>query len=192
MPSWKVEESEMKTYQKNYIIYQKGDIFDLTGSVVSMNDIAPSIIIPHVCNNVDVFSSGFAMSVSKRYPIVKENFHMLGKKAVLGNVQNIIAIENKKYNRKLIISNMIAQNGLISKSNRRPLNYGALCYCMYAVKSLIEQTKRNIDHQEIEIHAPKFGCGLSGGDWKIIEALITDIWLPCCNVFIYMPSLLKK
>lgn len=186
-----MEINKMKTKYKNCIIYQKGNLFDSVGTIINSNDIAPSIITPHVCNNVNVFSSGFASSIAERFPIVKENFHMLGRKAILGTVQNIATMENKKYNRQLIVSNMIAQDGLISRSNKRPLNYGALCYCMYYVKSLAKELKKNTD-QDIEIHAPKFGSGLSGGDWRIVEALITDIWLPDMNVFIYMPLLSKR
>lgn len=183
----------MKTQvvRKNNIIYQKSNLFDSVAQIIEHNDVAPSIITPHVCNNVNAFGSGFAASLTDRFPLVKENFHLLGKKATLGNVQHVSVMSNKKYHRQFIISNMIAQNGLISKTNKRPLNYGALCYCMYAVKAFIKEFKKNTEYQDVEIHAPKFGSGLSGGDWKIIEALITDIWLPEINVFIYIPTTLS-
>jgi hypothetical protein len=28
----------------------------------------------------------------------------------------------------------------------------------------------------VQIHAPKFGCGLAGGNWNFISELINDIW----------------
>ena len=34
----------------------------------------------------------------------------------------------------------------------------------------------NLGADKIEIHCPKFGSGLAGGDWKFIEYLINDIW----------------
>lgn len=30
----------------------------------------------------------------------------------------------------------------------------------------------------IEIHCPMFGCDLAGGDWRVVSALIEDIWCP--------------
>jgi len=38
--------------------------------------------------------------------------------------------------------------------------------------------------QSVQIHAPKFGCGLAGGNWNFVSELIRDIWsnIP---VFIY-------
>jgi hypothetical protein len=36
----------------------------------------------------------------------------------------------------------------------------------------------------VQIHAPKFGCGLAGGNWNFIQDLITDIWKNI-QVFVY-------
>jgi hypothetical protein len=30
--------------------------------------------------------------------------------------------------------------------------------------------------EKVEIHCPKFGSGLAGGNWAFIEDLIEDIW----------------
>jgi len=38
--------------------------------------------------------------------------------------------------------------------------------------------------ENVEIHCPKFGSGLSGGDWNFISDLIDDIWGKY-TVFIY-------
>jgi hypothetical protein len=40
------------------------------------------------------------------------------------------------------------------------------------------------NNENIEIHAPKFGSGLAGGNWNFISDLIEDIWGKY-NVFIY-------
>ena len=42
----------------------------------------------------------------------------------------------------------------------------------------------NNEISKIEIHAPKFGTGSAGGDWKIIKQLIDDSW-GSINTFIY-------
>jgi hypothetical protein len=67
---------------------------------------------------------------------------------------------------------MIAQNGVISRNNSRPLNYEALVKCM----SNVRDTINSLDKEKIEIHCPKFGSGLAGGNWVFIEQLIEDMW----------------
>jgi hypothetical protein len=37
---------------------------------------------------------------------------------------------------------------------------------------------------KVQIHAPKFGSGLAGGNWAFIQELIKDIWNNY-SVFIY-------
>lgn len=144
-----------------------------------------TIIVPHVCNNMDLFGAGFAAAIANKYPIVKENYHILGKSFLSKNPgysQFITVQHNKKHDSKLIICNMIAQNGIISQKNKRPLNYLSLCKSMQGVKNYIKQ---NFDNdQVVQIHAPKFGSGLAGGNWSFISSLIDDIW-EGLTVFIY-------
>jgi len=124
-----------------------------------------------------MFGAGFASAVASRYPTIKENYHLLGKsflKKTPGYSQFITVSEDHKYDNKLVFCNMIAQNGIISSNNPRPLNYLSLCRSMLAVSKYI---KDNFSpDNKIEIHAPKFGSGLSGGNWNFISSLIDDIW----------------
>lgn len=149
-----------------------------------------SVIVPHVCNNIDSFGAGFASGVAKYYPIVKQNYHMLGThflKNNLGYVQFVQVAKDNTYGHKLVFANMIAQNGVISANNPRPLNYAALVKSMTAVSSYINQ---NFDRESrVQIHAPKFGSGLAGGNWQFIEQLIEDIW---SNIPVYIYDLKKK
>jgi hypothetical protein len=69
---------------------------------------------------------------------------------------------------------MIAQNGLFSHDNPRPLNYAYLVKSMLQIKKYMT-TNYGVDNP-IEIYSPKFGSGLAGGDWNFIENLIEDIW----------------
>lgn len=182
----------IKTRNNIITLNNKNNIFENTRQIVRSQNTGPTIIIPHVCNNINLFGAGFAAAIAQEYPIVKENFHLLGKNTLLGHVQNITVLENKSYGRKLIISNMIAQNGIISNNNKRPLNYGALSYCMYNIKSLARDILKTTDSSSVEIHAPKFGSGLAGGNWLFIEELIRDIWLPELSVFVYVPKIISK
>lgn len=170
--------SKIQTIDKRYITIKNKDILDFS---IERTE-ASNIIIPHVCNNVNAFGAGFAGYLSIRYPNVKENFHLLGNKAKLGYTQFIDIYTNKHTNNKVIIANMIAQNGIINNTNRRPLNYFALCNCMHTVNTYGLQILSD-KSSSVEIHAPKFGSGLAGGDWKFISELIKDIWT---NIPIYI------
>jgi hypothetical protein len=167
------------------------DIFERISKRVSSDDkLGCSVIVPHVCNNIDVFAGGFAASVTDRYPIVKENYHLLGKTFLRNNFGHTQFIEvpvKNKYRHKLIFANMIAQNGLPDKNRRRCLNYAALVKSMTSVSSFIRQhtnQNNNTDSLRFEIHAPKFGSGIAGGNWNFISDLMEDIWGKQ-DVFIY-------
>lgn len=167
----------MKTIQKKSainIIY--GDLFDRIEDDIKAGNHGTSIIVPHVCNNINLFSAGFASAVANHYPIVKENYHLLGNKFLknnLGYVQFIEVLKIPDFNHKLIFANMIAQNGTINKNNQRPLNYFALVKCMSTVRKYILE---HFNDDAIQIRCPKFGCGLAGGNWHFINNLIEDIW----------------
>lgn len=174
----------MKTAKSEYknINLFHGDLFDyLTDNIYAGNN-GTSILVPHVCNNIDLFGGGFAAAVAQHYPIVKENYHMLGNKlAKLGYVQFIDVAKAANYKHRLIFANMIAQNGIIGKNNNRPLNYLALVKCMVSIKQFLTQ---NFSDDPVQIRCPRFGSGLAGGNWLFIQELIKDIW-PNWTVNVY-------
>ena len=172
---------------KNNICYLNDNIFDIIKQRISANNMGVTVIVPHVCNNVNAYGAGFALDVANQYPAAKANFHLLGNKSKLGHVQFITVDENPNYKHKIIIGNMIAQNGLKNHNNHRPLNYGALSDCMSKIKMYISHLSQLLDNSSVEIHAPRFGSGLAGGNWNFIEQLIEDIWTNI-PVYIYQPK----
>jgi hypothetical protein len=176
--------TKYKTQPKN-IMYTNHNIFDCIKNRVKAGNNGATVFVPHVCNNIDAFGAGFAAQVAERYPTVKADYHMLGKtflKNNFGYSQVLKVFEDEKYKHKLFFVNMIAQNGLTGPKNIRPLNYFALIKAMNSINMYI---KTKLDPSEkIEIHCPKFGSGLAGGNWKFIENLIEDIW-PAYFVSVY-------
>lgn len=166
------------------IHYLNDNIFEVIKNRINSNNSGVTVIVPHVCNNVNAYGAGFALDISNKYPTAKANFHLLGNQAKLGHVQFVVVEENQPYKHKIIIANMIAQNGLKNTSNHRPLNYAALVDCMSKIKLYVSQLLKTDDNNSIEIHAPKFGSGLAGGNWSFIEQLIEDIWTKI-PVYIY-------
>jgi hypothetical protein len=166
--------------QKQNIRIVQDNLFESVAKIINAQHLGSTIIVPHVCNNVGVFGAGFAAGIKKYYPIVATNFELLGKKTKLGYVQYVSTLKDDIYNHELIFANMIAQQGLISKNNPRPLNYEFLVRCMVDLRNQIQR----LDKEKIEIHCPKFGSHLAGGNWNFINDLIHDIW-HSFNVVIY-------
>jgi hypothetical protein len=173
------------TYQNTFHTIKNRNIFSSIIDRIKSEQNGATIIVPHVCNNVNAFGAGFAGQVADLYPEVKANFHMLGQKAKLGHVQFINVRSDKKYRHSIIFANMIAQNKLINAKNKRPLNYAALAYSMNEVRSFAKNLQSNNETNKVEIHAPKFGSGLAGGNWNFISELINDVWYDL-QVYIYL------
>jgi O-acetyl-ADP-ribose deacetylase (regulator of RNase III) len=130
------------------------------------------IIIPHVCNDLGVFGAGVAKAIAHQFPQAKEDYMSFMKFQFDNPLGEVIwsEVENDRCE-TLYIANMIAQHGIIGKENPIPLDYEALNEAMDIV------TKRAKNEINCSIHCPKFGCGLAGGDWKIVEKMIEDKWV---------------
>ena len=171
-----------RTLNKNQtnIVYSNDNIFEIIKDRVSAGNNGATVFVPHVCNNIDLFGAGFAAQVADKFPSVKADYHMLGKNFLrnnLGYSQILKVFEDPKFRHKLFFVNMIAQNGTISNNNPRPLNYPALVKSMINLQQYIFMNTGFIHKTEkIEIHAPKFGSGLAGGNWNFIQDLIDDVW----------------
>jgi hypothetical protein len=173
-----------KNKQYKYILSNR-DIFDSAFQKINAETNSSSVIIPHVCNNIDQFGSGFTSAIANKFPEVKVNYHLLGKKFLKENpgyCQIVKVYQGSKTKNILYIANMIAQNGVISRENPRPLNYFSLAKSMGLVCSFIKSkiNNSNDNTEKIEIHCPKFGSGLAGGNWYFISDLIEDIWSDLC------------
>ena len=137
------------------ITYHKGDLFEHLPK-------DKTIYIPHVCNNAGGWGAGFVLALSKHFPRAEKSYREWFEygKPDLSNVQMVPIPQT----RNIIVCNMIAQ-GL---GGIKPLRYGHLAHCMQKVADTLQPG--------FLIYAPKFGSGLAGGDWAIIEELIEDIW----------------
>ena len=144
-----------------------------------------NIIIPHVCNDINAWGAGFVLALNKAFgPKAKESYHFWGDTVDwLSNEADVKIVSPVKHQfmlgatqfvrvqPKLVIANMVAQSGTGKGiDGRPPIRYGALAFCMDAVAVKAAQFKA-------EIHCPKFGSDLAGGDFKIIEQMIKEIWV---------------
>jgi hypothetical protein len=151
---------------------------DATNPVLGPMEIA---IIPHVCNNLGGWGAGFVLALTKEFGILPKEAYLKQTNLFPNKLDRLGKVSFAKMKeRRVIIANMIAQNGYISGTNPRPLKYDALVQCMKIVTQQIEYLNNNVSSFSPEynftIHTCKFGSDLAGGNWSFIECLIEDIW----------------
>jgi O-acetyl-ADP-ribose deacetylase (regulator of RNase III) len=148
--------------------YVKGDLLD-----------SDCDYICHQVNCQGVMRSGIAKQIRERWPEVYESYKRLydidrydGTYDLLDKI-DISHIHND--NRHVI--NMFAQN-LYGYDGGRYTSYDAFDICLRRIKN-------NVPHGS-RIGFPKnIGCGLGGGNWKVISALIEEILGEDFDVYIY-------
>ena len=72
----------------------------------------------------------------------------------------------------LFVANMVAQKGVKSLFNRRPIRYGALETCLDRLARFANWEDRLTGQKTIPVHMPRIGCGLAGGKWELVEPLV--------------------
>ena len=161
------------------------------GNVLSYFDKSKVIVIPHICNNIGGWGSGFVLSLSKKWPQhlkllspeyryrtwYRNGFEEYSGPFGLGQIQICVPQKN------VHVINMIAQNG-VKTNNDKPIKYEALVYCMRQVQRYIDSLNASsTSSTQVEIQCPKFGSGLAGGNWSFIEELINEILTVPVNIY---------
>ncbi|HEY6723558.1 MAG TPA: macro domain-containing protein [Polyangiaceae bacterium] len=151
------------------ITYRKGDATAPVGEATK--------IICHVCNDVGGWGKGFVVALSKRWPEPEARYrawYAQGEAAGfrLGAIQLVDVAPT------LVVANMVAQRGVRATPGVPAIRYQALRECL---ATLAEQANR----RAASVHMPRIGCGLAGGSWSEVEALI-DATLLAANVSVHV------
>lgn len=120
--------------------------------------------IVHILSDTGAYGAGFAKAIAQRYPTASRRFRDLDSYK-LGTAQWVAVGRDLPgqyawWDRWVV--NMIAQRGLRSADNPKPLDLDALHDCLLAVAAKGETT----------IVMPRIGCGLAGGSWSQVEPII--------------------
>lgn len=120
-------------------------------------------IIFHSCNNRGAMGKGFAKQVRDIFPKTYARYKCECRlhKLALGDV--IWSIEGDG----IVIANLIGQNGYGDDGLKR-VSYEAIKKGFTETCIVAKETKTNI-------HMPKIGSGLGGGNWQTIEIIIKTI-----------------
>lgn len=136
-------------------------------------------IIVHQANCQNTFGAGIALQIAKRYPEAYKADSDYYNHASQGTVHNYEIYDNmlgtishacvhKELERYIV--NLYGQNYPSSKS--RATNYEAFAKGLEQLKTFTDGYPRKIDPI---IGFPKgIGCGLGGGSWRVIQAMIED------------------
>jgi O-acetyl-ADP-ribose deacetylase (regulator of RNase III) len=124
---------------------------------------APQVLIVHQCNAQDTMGSGVALAIKNKYRQAYEDYRndleMMPKSKRLGKV--VISYINDKRS----VANLVGQYHYLPRGELHT-DYGALTTGFEKIKSLTN----------CDIAMPKIGCGLGGGDWKVVSKIIEEIF----------------
>ena len=152
----------------------KGELKYIVGDTVYPQE--PNIFIIQIVNDVGKYGAGLSGAISKRWPNVEQEYRKWFRSQdnfKLGEIQ-IVQVKPA-----ISVVNMIAQHDVISYNNPKPIKYDALSLCMDKVAELAIKENRSIC-------SGRFGAGLAGGSWSIIESLIIEKFIDRgINVSIY-------
>lgn len=151
------------------------------GDVLEQKYENPTIIV-HVCNNIGKWGAGFTRALSNRCARPERVFRYASENKSPEQLLGETSFASLQAVPPLVVANMVAQNGIKSKSNPVPINYDALSKCLSYVGEVAIRT-------QFDIAGPRFGSDRAGGDWKIIEKIImSELVIKGVNVTIYTLS----
>ena len=133
----------------------------------------------YICHQVNcqgVMGSGIAKQIRERWPEVYEGYkefvdnHNKSGRGLLGSILISATSEGKR------VFNMFAQADY-GYGGSRFTSYDAFAHCLREMKYYL--------HNRTVGFPKNIGCGLGGGNWKVISALIEEILGEDCEVYIY-------
>ena len=120
-------------------------------------------VIAHICNDIGGWGKGFVVAISRRWPEPEADYrawHRSGDGFALGRTR-LVGVSDG-----LWVANMVAQRDIRTRGGVPPIRYDAL---EAALAELHDAAPA-----EASIHMPRIGCGLAGGTWDRVGALVED------------------
>lgn len=138
---------------------RKGNILD-----------ASEQIIAHQVNCQGYMGKGIALQIRNKYPIVYQEYRKKvepflreGKESLLLGTIQFVKVEEDKW-----ICNLFSQN---------KIGYNKVFTDYDALRTAFLRLKRVAAKRNKTIAIPKYiGCGLGGGDWATVYAILTNIF----------------
>lgn len=137
-------------------------------------------IIAHVCNDIGGWGRGFVLSVTQRWPLAEQSYRRWYQEQENGpcGPMKLGQVQLVKVSDDVAVANMIGQHGILEKDGVQPIRYEALKECLTTLNSLARELFN------ASVHMPRIGCGLAGGEWSKVEAIINET-LVDVDVYVY-------
>lgn len=142
------------------MIYYNGNLFDSKADVLC-----------HQVNLYGVMGGGIAAEVRERFPKINNIYEFLcseydsTKEELLGTVLYCKTDNTEKQ----FIANCFSQN--IDSIDGCLTNYEAMRKCFNGVKAWMKK-----NNKKTVAFPYKYGCGIAGGDWDIVESIISEVF----------------
>ena len=136
-------------------------------------------IIAHVTNDEGGWGAGFVLAIDKMSPEPKKMYQSMYRYWTQSNKLLFLPLGTVNYakvNNDTYVANMTAQHRTI-RSVAKPVCYKSLEHCL---KNVSEFARR----EGATVHMPRIGCGLAGGDWRVVESIIDEVMYHE-DVFVY-------
>jgi O-acetyl-ADP-ribose deacetylase (regulator of RNase III) len=137
------------------IIYRKGDVFQSDAKHIA-----------HGCNMQGKMGKGFAKAVKDNYPAAYNDYMRAYQEGMI--LGDIIISNVSNFLEERVIINCLTQFTYSSKPYIRNISYEAIQSCMTKINDYC------IDYTVHEIHMPRIGASLGGGDWDKISQIIEE------------------
>jgi O-acetyl-ADP-ribose deacetylase (regulator of RNase III) len=130
-------------------------------------DVTSGVIVQQV-NAQGVMGSGLARAIRDRYPVVFEKYsqEFLPRQADQGR-QYLGRIQLIDVSPTLKIANVVGQQ-FYGRDGHRYTSYDALATALSNLKVRLD----SLSIGDSRVHHSFLGCGLGGGDWRIVSAII--------------------
>ena len=121
-------------------------------------------IICHVCNDIGGWGKGFVLAISKRWKEPEAQYRTWHTQGESSNFR-LGAIQLVRVTPDIEVANMIAQRDVRPVAGVPPIRYDALRECLATLAT-------HAGSQQASVHMPRIACGLAGGTWNEVEAII--------------------
>ena len=137
-------------------------------------------IVAHIVNRGGRWGSGFVVAVSRRWKTPEREYRDLDRAYAerqlyipLGLVQ-LVQVEEGE--RPVWVANMVGQ--LTPGEATPPIRYDAVTACLRELTGIAQRL-------DADVHMPRIGSGLAGGDWTTIEGIIQRNLANAVTTFVY-------
>jgi len=135
-------------------------------------------VIAHGCNCFNTMGSGIARAIREKFPqaFTVDQATKRGDRSKLGNMTWIYHQEKNKF-----VLNLYTQYEF--GTHQRQLDYEALFLCLDRLKNFVQDLD-DATATTNKVGLPRIGCGLAGGDWDAVKAIINYIF-PDKDIYVY-------